>query len=74
MIETTRRVEDRDKRKISTLPPAGKQPVTSTPARHPRKPEQPRVGWIAATAIALMLLLGAGWELWRWLLLFIAMD
>lgn len=39
-----------------------------------RKAKRPRVGWIATIAIVMMLLIGAGWELWRWLLLIVTMD
>jgi hypothetical protein len=51
----------------------GGSPVAG-PADRRRRKERPRVGWIATIAIVLMLLLGAGWELWRWLLLIITMD
>lgn len=46
------------------------------PAQAPgrRKREHPRVGWFATVLIVLMLLVGAGWEVWRWLLLVITMD
>jgi hypothetical protein len=45
---------------------------TPPPARG--KGERPRVSWYASLLIVLMLLLGAGWEFWRWLLLVITLD
>jgi hypothetical protein len=72
--EITRRALDQDERRTADQTAAARRGSPASAADRRRKPERPRVGWIAATAIFLMMLIGAGWELWRLLLLMITMD
>lgn len=57
------------------LPDATQPPVAAgTRKRRPVRQTRPRVAWYATLLIVMTLLLGAGWELWRWLLLIITLD
>ena len=73
-VETARRTSGHGKPRTVDQIAAGRNEAPTTAPDRRRKPERPRVGWIAATAIFLMMLMGAGWELWRLLLLMITMD
>ena len=47
---------------------------TDMRGRKSARQQRPRVGWYASILIMMTLLLGAGWELWRWILLVITLD
>ena len=52
-------------------------PTAARPAVRERQSVQrnrPRVGLYASIVIVMTLLLGAAWELWRWILLIITLD
>lgn len=73
-VETARIISDRGKPRTIDQIAEDRSGAPATAPDRRRKPERPRVGWIAATAIFLMMLMGAGWELWRLFLLMITMD